>query len=259
MPYNYDTTTIAKAKGMKHFYTVIIGTELLNGRREDMHFPMVNAELLKRDWEHKANFVISDTPEFMEDVFNLVKRDQESVMFCFGGIGATPDDYTRQVAAKVFAGGELEIHPEGRRILEAKFQDQLTDRRLQLVNFPKGAELLTNVVNRVPGFHLEGRFFFVPGFPDMAHPMILEALNTYYPRGEKKHRQSIVIGASEGDLLALMEQIPAALEFSSLPSIHAGRREVEISFASYAGDEVAEWIGRFEAEAKELGVAYKIM
>lgn len=242
---------------MKHFYTVIIGTELLNGRRTDMHFPVVNAALLKRGWEHKGNFVISDDPAFMEDIFRLIRKDEKSVMFCFGGIGATPDDYTRQVAAKVFADGELEIHPEGRRILEEKFEDQLTDRRLQLVNFPKGAGLLTNVVNRVPGFYVEERFFFVPGFPQMAHPMVMEALERFYPKGKEKYRQSILIETSEGHLLGLMDQIPTALEFSSLPSIHDDRREVEISFASHIKDEVDEWIGRFEAEAKAKGYSYE--
>ena len=243
---------------MKQFYTVIIGTELLNGRRDDAHFPFVNAELLKRGWEHKANFVISDKPEFMEQVFELVKSDEKSVMFCFGGIGATPDDYTRQVAAKVFTNGELEIHPEGKRILEEKFGQGMDERRLQLVNFPKGSDLLTNVVNRVPGFHLDGRFFFVPGFPRMAHPMIVEALERYYPQGEQKYRKSIVIGTSEGHLLALMDKIPSSLEFSSLPSTDDAKREVEISFASHNADEVEEWIGRFAAEAKRMGYECKI-
>ncbi len=242
---------------MQNFYTVIIGTELLNGRREDMHFPVVNAALLKRGWEHKGNFVISDDPAFMEDIFRLIQKDEKSVMFCFGGIGATPDDYTRQVAAKVFTQGGLEIHPEGKRILEEKFGDQITDRRLELVNFPKGVGLLTNVVNRVPGFYLEERFFFVPGFPQMAHPMVLEALERFYPKGKEKYRRSIIIGTSEGHLLSLMDTIPASLEFSSLPSIHDDRREVEISFASHIPDEVEEWIGRFEEEAKRMGVAYE--
>ena len=85
-----------------NFYSVIIGTELLNGRRVDAHFPFLNEQLLKRGWEHKASFVIEDDPKLMFDIFNLIKADENSVMFCFGGIGATPDDYTRQTAAKAF-------------------------------------------------------------------------------------------------------------------------------------------------------------
>ena len=89
-------------KNRVNFYSVIIGTELLNGRRKDAHFAFLNQELLKRGWEHKASFVIEDDKELMLKIFNLIKSDEHSVMFCFGGIGATPDDFTRQIAADAF-------------------------------------------------------------------------------------------------------------------------------------------------------------
>ena len=85
--------------------------------------------------------------------------------------------------------------------------------------------------------------------------MIVEALERYYLQGEQKYRKSIVIGTSEGHLLALMDKIPSSLEFSSLPSTDDAKREVEISFASHNADEVEEWIGRFAAEAKRMGFA----
>ena len=64
-----------------NFYSVIIGTELLNGRRLDAHFAFLNKELLKRGWEHKASFIIDDEPPFIEDIFNLIKKDPKAVMF----------------------------------------------------------------------------------------------------------------------------------------------------------------------------------
>jgi len=91
-----------------NFYSVIIGTELLNGRRKDAHFAFLNEQLLKRGWTHKASFVIEDDTKLMENIYNLIKADKNSVMFSYGGIGATPDDYTRQIAAKVFREGEME-------------------------------------------------------------------------------------------------------------------------------------------------------
>ena len=66
-----------------NFYSVIIGTELLNGRRQDAHFSFLNKELLKRGWEQKASFVIKDEPPFIEDIFRLIKKDPDAVMFCF--------------------------------------------------------------------------------------------------------------------------------------------------------------------------------
>jgi len=244
---------------MRNFYSVIIGTELLNGRREDMHFPFVNRELLKRGWAHKGCFVINDDPKFIEDIFTLVKSDEKSVMFCFGGIGVTPDDYTRYAAAKVFAGGVLQMHPEGLKILHEKFGNEIDKRRLQLVNFPKDSSLLVNVINRVPGFYIQERFFFMPGFPQMSHPMVIEALEKFYPQNEKKYRRSIVVGTSEGSFLDLMDEIPANVEFSSLPSIQNEKREVEISFASHDEKDVAFWIDRFESESIKRGFEYKII
>ena len=100
-----------------NFYSVIIGTELLNGRRKDAHFDFLNSELLKRGWEQKASFVIKDEPPFIEDIFNLIKKDPDSVLFSFGGIGATPDDYTRQAAANVFTNGEMEVNEGAKRAI----------------------------------------------------------------------------------------------------------------------------------------------
>ena len=104
-----------------NFYSVIIGTELLNGRRKDAHFAFLNQELLKRGWEHKASFVIEDDKELMLKIFNLIKSDEHSVMFCFGGIGATPDDFTRQIAADAFTNSQMEFHEEAKKRIENRF------------------------------------------------------------------------------------------------------------------------------------------
>ena len=95
---------------MHHFYSVIIGSELLNGRRVDKHFTFLNTQLLSRNLLHVANFVIKDDPILIQNTFNLILQDPKSVMFCFGGIGATPDDLTRSIASEVFTGQELSLH-----------------------------------------------------------------------------------------------------------------------------------------------------
>lgn len=244
---------------MPRFYSVIIGTELLNGRRSDAHFAFVNQALRKRNWEHAGSMLIDDKPELMENLFRMIASEEGSVMFCFGGIGATPDDYTRQVAARVFTDGNMAIHPEGEAILKERFGGELTRKRLQLVNFPAGASLLTNVVNGVPGFYLKERFFFAPGFPDMAHPMVDEALDRFYPQGEIKYRKSMVLYASEGSMIDLMEELPVEVEFSSLPNTDNSVREVELSFAGYDEALLEKWRDRFCREAAVRGYDYKII
>jgi len=149
------------------FYSVIIGTELFNGRRQDKH-KFLNDELLARGWEQKANFVIKDDPSFMEDVFSLVKKDPNSVMFSFGGIGATPDDFTRKVAADIFTNGETEQNKKALALIKEQFKEDAYPHRVNMANLPKNSILLKNIVNKVPGFGIDERFFFVPGFPQMS-------------------------------------------------------------------------------------------
>ena len=222
-----------------NFYSVIIGTELLNGRRKDAHFAFLNQQLLSRGWEQKASFVINDNTNLMENIFNLIKSDPNSVMFCFGGIGATPDDYTRVVAGKVFRDGKMEFHEEAKNKIINQFGDEAYPYRINMAYLPINAKLLKNVVNDVSGFYLQDRFFFTPGFPSMSQSMILEALDKHYSSSNiKKYRKTVTILSSENDLIEVMKKIPAHLEFSSLPKIIGEQRKVVISVAGYNEDEV---------------------
>jgi molybdopterin-biosynthesis enzyme MoeA-like protein len=215
-----------------NFYACIIGTELLNGRRKDSHFEFLSNELLRRRHELKASFVIKDEPSFIADVFELIKKDKNSVMFCFGGIGATPDDYTREVAARVFTEGEMEHNQAVVDIIVARMGEKAYPDRINMAYLPKGAGLLSNPVNQIPGFYLSERFFFMPGFPQMAHPMVIEALDRFYPNGVQKFKKTFTVFCSEGELIDIMQTLPSLVEFSSLPIIDGDKRAVELYLAS---------------------------
>lgn len=212
-----------------NFYACIIGTELLNGRRDDAHLPFLKEELLQRGWELCGVFMIKDDVSLMKALFSLVHHDPQGVLFSFGGIGATPDDYTRQIAAEVFRDGELYPHPEAVGYIVERFGDDAYPHRIHMGYLPQGATLLQNPVNNVPGFALDQRFFFVPGFPSMAHPMIKEALDHFYPYGQKRHRKTLTAHCGENDLIDFMNRLPASIELSSLPSMLGTQRKTVIS------------------------------
>jgi len=239
------------------FYSVIIGTELFNGRRKDKHFEFLNSELLKRGWEQKANFVIKDDPAFMEDVFNLVKKDPNSVMFSFGGIGATPDDYTREVAAKVFSNGIIEQNKVALKLIIDQFKEEAYPHRINMANLPKNALLLKNIVNQVPGFGVDERFFFVPGFPEMSRHMVIEALDRFYPKNAKKFSCTFTAIASENELIEIMRSLPKDLEFSSLPKFVGDKRYVEIYIADYDKQKVEKWCTFFKNEIAKKSIKIK--
>ena len=237
-----------------NFYSVIIGTELLNGRRIDAHFAFLNQQLLSRGWEQKASFVINDDTNLMENIFNLIKNDPNSVMFCFGGIGATPDDYTREVAGKVFTNGKMEFHEEAKNRIINQFGDEAYPHRINMAYLPINAKLLKNVINNVAGFYLEDRFFFTPGFPSMSQAMVVEALDKLYSKSNiEKYRRVITINASENDLIDTMKKIPENIDLSSLPKILGDKRKVVISLAGYDKDEVEKYFGMFVDYCEKFG------
>lgn len=213
------------------FYSVIIGTELLNGRREDSHFSFLNQALVKRGWEHKANFVIKDDPSFLNDIFHLIQSDPNSVMFSFGGIGSTPDDFTREIASLAFTGRAAARHQEAEKIILERLGDRAYPHPIKMADIPHGSKLIDNPVNRMPGFQLQDRFFFVPGFPEMAHPMIENILETFYPKNREKFSCNFIAHCGEAMMIDIMEALPDEIELSCLPSFDGDKRHAEIYLA----------------------------
>ncbi len=239
-----------------NFYSVIIGTELLNGRREDKHFTFLNKALRERGLRHEANFVINDNPALMKRVFKMIEQDPKSVMFCFGGIGSTPDDYTRKVAADAFTCRALETNQEALELIKAEFKDEAYPHRVKMADIPEGAKLLENVVNRVPGFYLQDRFFFTPGFPSMAHPMVLWALDNLFEKKQEKFSCEFKADCSENDLINIMEALPDDLELSSLPKIEGDKKTVDIYLAHTDQNELKKWCDFFKKEMDKISKRY---
>jgi molybdopterin-biosynthesis enzyme MoeA-like protein len=218
------------------FGAVIIGDEILSGKRQDKHFAKVAELMAARGLRLSWVEYLGDDRTRLTDTFRRTMA-AEDVVFSFGGIGNTPDDHTRQAAAGALGVG-LEAHPAGVVELRARFGDEVTPQRLQLVTFPAGAEIIPNPFNRIPGF-MAREHYFVPGFPQMAHPMIEWVLDTFYrelfsPVEARVEKAFLLTGpaAYESALLDLMERIVAdypSLRLFSLPSIAGNeRRHLEL-------------------------------
>ena len=213
------------------FGAIIIGDEILSGKRQDGHLAKVISLLAERglalSW---AEYLGDDRPQIVA----TLKRSMASadVVFCFGGIGATPDDQTRQAAAEA-AGVAIARHPGAVAEIEARFGEAAYPKRVLMADFPANATLIPNPVNRVPGFAL-GQHYFMPGFPEMAWPMTAWILDTHYAHLHHRHRISVasilVFDAGESQLLDLMDDITRtypALKLFSLPRLDA-RRTIEL-------------------------------
>src|SRR3954471_10999517 len=159
------------------FGAYIIGDEILVGKREDKHLAFLIKALAVRGLRLSWAQYLGDDRELLVGAFKRSFATGD-VVFSFGGIGATPDDHTRQAAAAAL-GVPLQLHPEAEREIRGRFGGETTPQRLMMGEFPEGAIIIPNPVNRIPGFSLRDHHF-VPGFPQMAWPMVEWILDSKY-------------------------------------------------------------------------------
>ena len=220
------------------FGLVVIGDEILSGKREDKHFAkaieLLAARGLALAWAHYLPDDRDAIAAFMETSMN-----GNDIVFCTGGIGGTPDDHTRQAVA-IAAEVPLTRHRDAARLIEERINDIARQQglptpvdmsapenqlRLSMAELPRGADLIPNPYNKVPGFSV-GQHYFFPGFPVMAWPMMEWVLDTRYRnlfhRDIRHERSVIVYDVFEAQLTPLLEAVERrfrAIKVFSLPSV----------------------------------------
>ena len=219
---------------------IIIGDEILSGKRNDKHLAKViellGARGMTLSW---ARFVGDDRELITANLRDAFARP--GIVFSCGGIGATPDDHTRQCAAAAL-GVELVLHPQAKLLIESRMRDVAAEQgqvfdpqrpdnvhRYNMGVFPSGSSIIENPYNKIPGFSCTGagggQVHFVPGFPVMAWPMIEWVLDHrcahLHQRGASLERSVIVMGAMEATLTPLMVEIERdhPVKVFSLPSV----------------------------------------
>jgi molybdopterin-biosynthesis enzyme MoeA-like protein len=224
------------------FGLIIIGDEIMSGRRTDKHLPKVIEMMAERGLQLDYAEYVGDSPD---RITATLKRAFESgdVVFSTGGIGATPDDHTRQCAAKAL-GVDLALHPQAEALIRERMQDTARDNgttyepehpdnihRLNMGVFPVGAQIILNPYNKIPGFSCVGQSYgmagqgavhFVPGFPVMAWPMVASRYADYFQKSAFIEKSVIVFGSMEAMLTPLMidlEKDHSDIKVFSLPSV----------------------------------------
>ena len=215
---------------------IIIGDEILSGKRADKHLPKTIDLLKARGLALDYADYVGDSPERITATLRRAFASGDLVFSC-GGIGATPDDHTRQCAARAL-GLDLVLHPQAAAMIRERMQDVALEQglvyepdrpdnlhRLNMGLFPAGAGLIPNPYNKIAGFSC-GSVYFVPGFPVMAWPMMEWVLDTHYTHLFQNaawiEQSVIVFGAMEATLTPLMETIEAdfvGIKVFSLPSV----------------------------------------
>ena len=227
-----------------HFGLIIIGDEILSGKRADKHLPKAIELLTARGLSLSYAHYVGDDPARITATLAsalAAARASGDVVFSCGGIGATPDDHTRQCAAHAL-GVDLVLHPDAKALITERMQDTAKEQgiafdadrhdnihRLNMGMFPVGARIVPNPYNKIPGFSCAagaGAVHFLPGFPVMAWPMMAWVLDTHYAHLHQSaayaEKSVIVMGSMEATLTPLMieiEAVHAGIKVFSLPSV----------------------------------------
>jgi molybdopterin-biosynthesis enzyme MoeA-like protein len=217
------------------FGLFVIGDEILSGKRADRHLrrviELLGARGLSLHWAH----YLPDERAPLIEAFRCSLAGEDVVFSC-GGIGSTTDDHTRQAVVGAL-GRSLVLHPEAAALIAARCaklgQPDMTTaenrQRLTMGEFPQGAPIIANPFNCIPGFAV-ARHHFVPGFPDMAWPMIEAVLESEYRShfnaAPDVERSLLIFNTPESAVVPMMVQVerdfPQVRTFS-LPSLGDGR------------------------------------
>ena len=206
----------------KEIHALIIGDEILSGKRKDKHLTYLIETLKKHNLQiSRADYISDDTKEIKK----TLEQKKDVIVFCFGGIGATPDDCTRSAAAQAHQK-LLSRHPEAKVLIEKQFGEDAYPKRILMADLPEESSLIPNSINNIPGFFIN-QHFFMPGFPEMAWPMIDWVIDNNLLKIEesKKYEDySIWIdNVNESSLIDLMELTQSKfqrIKIYSLPKMH---------------------------------------
>jgi molybdopterin-biosynthesis enzyme MoeA-like protein len=222
----------------RKFGLVIVGDEILSGRRQDKHLSKVIELLTDRGMELSWARLVGDD---MDELVRIYRETFASgdIVFSTGGIGATPDDKTREAAARAL-GVPLLLHPEAEALIMeyvisraaiGKINQDIGDpenqRRLAMGVFPEGAEIVPNFFNRIPGFFIKDHTF-VPGFPEMAWAMFEWVLDNKYLELQNNPTKTLAVDVyhlPESRIAPSLEEIEARwsdVTTFSLPKMASG-------------------------------------
>lgn len=160
-------TPLESPEALPRFGLIIIGDEILSGKRADKHLPKVIELLKARGLQLDYADYVGDSPDRITATLERAFASGDVVFSC-GGIGATPDDHTRQCAARAL-GRELVLHPQAEALIRQRMQELAKEQgtvyeanrpdnlhRLNMGMFPVGAQIIPNPFNKIPGFFCAG-------------------------------------------------------------------------------------------------------
>lgn len=228
---------------------ISVGTEILLGNIVNTNAAYLAEQCAKLGLSCYYQDVVGDNEERLSETLKLALSRADIIIMC-GGLGPTPDDLTKEVAAKV-AGVELYMDEESKAAIADYFKrigKEPTDNNWKQALMPKGGVVLPNHNGTAPGCVImagEKHIILLPGPPEELKLMFEESVIPYFAEhlpGTIYSKTVKICGIGESRAATMIADM---IEGQTNPTIatYAKTGEVHIRVSAKADD---------EAEAKKL-------
>ena len=256
--------------GLRHCSTPMtaavlsIGTELTRGELVNTNATWLGEELTKLGFEVTEQATVDDD---LERIVTVIRRFSENhrIVIATGGLGPTSDDLTTEAAARAAGVGLVrdESVVEGIRQKFQAFGRVMPDSNAKQGDFPRGADVLPNMMGTAPGFAMtlgRARLFFVPGVPrEMKHIFHESILAEIAPLAERRTHQVHIrtFGMTESGVAQALRHLEMDHEGLTLGyRAHFPEIEVKVQVRAESSQAAEEQAEASAAEARRILVEW---
>ena len=237
---------------MKSFYYMAVGSELLEGVKQESNLLTLARAIEDRDAEIVGAEIIPDNSEAIETSLKRAVSSNVDYIVVSGGLGPTDDDITRESVAHLL-GTKLILDNTCWEEIVEKFKKRglpVAERNKKQAMIPEGMKAVRNPAGTACGFYGEvnGKILIVlPGVPVEFKEMLFTLVESLLPL--KRSENLLVLrlfGISESGLNELLEKtilkIYPDLKLTFLPDYP--EIELRIRFTTVEEDELKEELRR---------------
>ncbi len=221
---------------MMKIKVISIGTELLQGK-ENRDISIIGEMLLSIGLFIETAITVGDDRDVLEDTFKQT-LDTSDIIITTGGLGATFDDFTKEVIAKILKRKLLfdrnTMHQIASYFVKRNIEMPKENERQAYII--QGAKIIENNVGTAPGMVIEYKeklIILLPGPPKELTPMlkttVIPLLKERFERGFLLKNVFHIVGLTETEVNSKIEPIvkrEKGLKFSILA--HPGSVDIII-------------------------------
>jgi len=233
----------------KVFEIISIGNELLIGKVVNSNASYLCKKITELGgFVRRITVVRDDLDEISSSIREAIARNPDYIITT-GGLGPTFDDMTLEGVARALRL-ELEVNEDALKMIKEKYQainEQLTQHRIKMAKFPRGAIALKNKVGMAPGCLISvssTKILSLPGVPKEMEAIFEDFLESTL-RSELSSTKFLeeslfVFGIKESTFAPVIDEVRKKVPevyIKSHPKGAEGEPSLELHLTIYGEDE----------------------